>query len=671
MHALKVATKNFITANLTLPDLKILCYNLQIDFEQLSGSSDIRIKALEMIEELNRNNRFFELLNQLTDEYPNRFVAALTLLEEIDVYILQLIDRENWEEVTVAVNLFNNFNAQNNALKDNFCSELKALVEKRLGKPSCAKFAWKNAERFLNQVKKVLPNLDCSLFEIDPYILKLIDGENWKEVTVAFNLFNKFNFNALKDNFCSELKALVEKRLGKPDCDPVAWTNAERFLNQVKEVLPNLDCSLFNPHTLSLSELAETHPRSLLREIGILKQNGKWDDVRKRYIIISEIYSECLKAKKDLKILNRWEKWYTEGCSLWNQQRYDDSETIFVNLTQKCKVYKDVSEKLEILEKCKKLALEGKALLADWKNLIGDKLDRAQASFSEINTLTPGYQEAPLHLRYVQAMHTIHNKEWSAAKQQLKKIQIEKPDYEGVNELLTTIKHLQDTINQLPSLFVRDPCLRWADDFPYDIFQVVGITPASSMEAVKGASFDLQELKCLLPSPGETRAYDNLRHVERRLFIDAFIYTIEQSDTVINFFETEMVTRHELPSIETLTEHFPQQSLAIMALWKKHRKLPELHEIQKNDPNNMGLAHQMGIFYLAWAEELSAQQKTESAIKIWKMAIAQWAILLESQEYWNKWGKQRANYYGQPVLPNHLETLLSKLEQELFRRLSG
>ena len=92
---------------------------------------------------------------------------------------------------------------------------------------------------------------------------------------------------------------------------------------------------------------------------------------------------------------------------------------------------------------------------------------------------------------------------------------------------------------------------------------------------------------------------------------------------------------------------------------KEHIKKLKFIRLMQSD---IGFAHQLGLFYLAWAEK-------ENVHDIWKIAIGQWAIVLTNKAYWKTYAQKRAKYYDQAVLPTHLETLeavLEKNERRLF-----
>ena len=72
---------------------------------------------------------------------------------------------------------------------------------------------------------------------------------------------------------------------------------------------------------------------------------------------------------------------------------------------------------------------------------------------------------------------------------------------------------------------LKDPCLRWDGPFPYDALADVGVTPHSSMEQVRDASFELMANGTMTQ---EARAaWDTLRVTGSRLLVDFLLYDVD------------------------------------------------------------------------------------------------------------------------------------------------
>ena len=75
---------------------------------------------------------------------------------------------------------------------------------------------------------------------------------------------------------------------------------------------------------------------------------------------------------------------------------------------------------------------------------------------------------------------------------------------------------------------LKDPLTKWDGLFPYDALAPVGITPNSSMQEVKDASFELMAQG--LMSPEVRAAWDELRIKEKRLLVDFFLYQFDPTE---------------------------------------------------------------------------------------------------------------------------------------------
>ncbi|TCO62172.1 hypothetical protein [Actinocrispum wychmicini] len=69
---------------------------------------------------------------------------------------------------------------------------------------------------------------------------------------------------------------------------------------------------------------------------------------------------------------------------------------------------------------------------------------------------------------------------------------------------------------------MKDPLTEWGGPFPYDVFADIGISPESPHTEVQDASFVLLRENRLTHEAQV--AWDELRHLDRRLFVDLFIY---------------------------------------------------------------------------------------------------------------------------------------------------
>jgi outer membrane protein assembly factor BamD (BamD/ComL family) len=487
---------------------------------------------------------------------------------------------------------------------------------------------------------------------------QFIDERDYEQAETAFEPVK----HAEPEFLQYRLSASLEQR-ARQFIENQGWDDAQGLLEQLAAVLPS-------PAVLEPLLANARCPGELYRQAGEHLEKKRWDEVRKAFQELEKSYPGYRDAAEHLVRLERWESWYDEGRKLWNKKKWDKSAEAFSKLVGERPDYKDASERLQTLDECRRLADEGQQLIKDRQRLVAKQAwNRAEQVFEEISSRIAGYQDAPTCLLYVQTLHAINDRDWKEAEQQLEQIAAQNPGYADVDELQATIRRLQETSDRLAGGFLRDPWLRWVGSYPYDVFREAGLrtTPAASMKAVDEASFELQVSGM---SPEQRAAWDTLRHVGRRLFVDAFLYRIEQADALVAFLEDAVANGFQLPSVQSLTDHFPQQSPLVLMLWERREEAITAQEIQQREaPHDTRLAHQLGLLYLAWAEELDARKQTQDVVRTWQQAIGQWAVVLTDEDYWHDWGRERAACYDQQVLPHQLEALQSKLEEELLQRL--
>lgn len=76
---------------------------------------------------------------------------------------------------------------------------------------------------------------------------------------------------------------------------------------------------------------------------------------------------------------------------------------------------------------------------------------------------------------------------------------------------------------------LKDPLMQWEQGiFPYDALAEAGITPESSMREIQDAYFAVIEKG--LWTPEARAAWDELRTIERRLWVDLFLYPMRQEE---------------------------------------------------------------------------------------------------------------------------------------------
>jgi hypothetical protein len=88
---------------------------------------------------------------------------------------------------------------------------------------------------------------------------------------------------------------------------------------------------------------------------------------------------------------------------------------------------------------------------------------------------------------------------------------------------------------------LRDPCSSWPGPFPYDVLAPVGVTPALPHAELLDVPLEL--LSQGLMTPDRERAWDELRRLDRRLFVDFLLYEL---DPATDFPAARAAVDHEL-----------------------------------------------------------------------------------------------------------------------------
>jgi CHAT domain len=230
-------------------------------------------------------------------------------------------------------------------------------------------------------------------------------------------------------------------------------------------------------------------------------------------------------------------------------------------------------------------------------------------------------------------------------------------------DLVTALESLLAFLSRVRSRLVSDPNLRWPGGLPYDIFARLGISPQSSIDAVNNASYDLQ-LQDSGMSTEEQAAWDRLRTVPQRLFLDAFLYPINHPEEVVEFFESSFSQHRALPSVEQLKAGIPDDAAIVLLLLGQREQAAQLWaEKQRDNPSDGWIAHQQSLLYYWWSWQDGTQEH-------WSKAIANWALVLEDDVFWQNWGEERQSCYGVSV-GNHLAMLRKKLEGKLVEDLAS
>lgn len=105
---------------------------------------------------------------------------------------------------------------------------------------------------------------------------------------------------------------------------------------------------------------------------------------------------------------------------------------------------------------------------------------------------------------------------------------------------------------------LKDPWMEWEDGiFPYDILAATGVTPDSSMPEIRETALRLMAQGEF--SRARRAAWDELRHVERRLWLDLWLH-IFSSEEIAEALEVMQAKAEPVPAIPE-TEHLLSPNL--------------------------------------------------------------------------------------------------------------
>lgn len=94
----------------------------------------------------------------------------------------------------------------------------------------------------------------------------------------------------------------------------------------------------------------------------------------------------------------------------------------------------------------------------------------------------------------------------------------------------------------------------------------------------------------------------------------------------------------------------------------------KLEQQQLSDPSNLVLAHDIGLAHYWQAKKAGSG---EQAVDHWQKVIANWAMVLENDEYWQEWCAERSQVYGKKITPEHVANAKKKLREKLIGVLAG
>jgi tetratricopeptide (TPR) repeat protein len=90
-------------------------------------------------------------------------------------------------------------------------------------------------------------------------------------------------------------------------------------------------------------------------------------------------------------------------------------------------------------------------------------------------------------------------------------------------------------------------------------------------------------------------------------------------------------------------------------------------ERQKLDPLNPLIAHDTGLFHYWRAKN---ETDPEKAAAHWQRVIGNWVPVLENNDYWNQWCRERQEVYGKTITDDHIAGVRQQLKEHIILQLA-
>lgn len=214
---------------------------------------------------------------------------------------------------------------------------------------------------------------------------------------------------------------------------------------------------------------------------------------------------------------------------------------------------------------------------------------------------------------------------------------------------------------------VADPLAEAAGADVYAHLRAVGISPSSSADEVKAASFALMERGAM--TPAARIAWDRLRTRRERLKADAFLHRLVAAEALRLALAT--LDPGTAAPLDTLCESARDDEPLLLLLGGRRDVALAAWELRLRDrPNASAAAHGLAItrFWQACQHEDSGAH--EQAPPVWEAAIATWAFVLNDDDYWATWRDERSQCYGEPVSQADLARLRREIGEQILGTLT-
>jgi len=199
---------------------------------------------------------------------------------------------------------------------------------------------------------------------------------------------------------------------------------------------------------------------------------------------------------------------------------------------------------------------------------------------------------------------------------------------------------------------------------PYDVMETLFVGPRSSMH-------DIQSCSPAQMTEPQRAAWRQLRELSTRLFVDSFMYRVEQGRELVAKIREHWAVHHQLPAVDWLPPSLRQEwPLVLLLEGKREECLAVWTDVQHTGREHTApnVVHSLAVAYTFLAQQQEREAQFAAAIASWRQALAHWAWVLTQDDYWAAWAATRSRCYQVRITPQHLADLKGQLRDYFEER---
>lgn len=279
------------------------------------------------------------------------------------------------------------------------------------------------------------------------------------------------------------------------------------------------------------------------------------------------------------------------------------------------------------------------------------------------------FREARARAKYMEGRDREDGADWTGALASYESVAHDLTDAHQAADRLQELRAALPWVDGLPRRgCAEDPATPADLASPYQTLHVAGITPNSTAQEVKDASFVLMAAN--LWTPDVRMAWDLLRSVPERLTADAFLYRLVDGPALCRALrEFDAARPGDLPAHLQSRLDRDGPLLALLS-GRREAAITEWDRRLRDDLGASAVAHSLAVAYTWYAIEHGNAGRPEDAARSWERAIAYWGRVLSDDAYWASWRSERASSYQFAVSAADLSRARRAVVDRLSKRLA-